>query len=660
MIELHDIFKTYRMGAELVHALRGVTLTIEAGEYIAITGPSGSGKSTLMHVIGLLDVPDRGSYRLGGREVAHLSEDELAIARREQVGFVFQQFHLLARTTAAENVSLPLIYSRHRHDLAVANRLLAQVGLAERAQHRPNELSGGQQQRVAIARALANGPRLLLADEPTGNLDSASQHEILGVLRELNRQGMTVVLVTHEEAVAREAARRIQMRDGMIQSDNTETRRTRSARLPPPQGEGMREGVGFVPTHSSTLPWREFLAHAHQGLRALAANKVRTALSVLGILIGVAAVVTVLALGSGASKAIEQQLSSLGSNLLLLRTGAARIGGAAQEAGLTARLTLEDVTAIKERVAGVRDAAPRVSGRVQASFGNRNWNTEIYGVGTAYAHMRASEPALGRFFTEEENLRRTRVALVGMTLVRELFNGENPIGEMIRIDKTSFHVIGVLPEKGASSWRDQDDVVVVPVLTAMRRVLGRNFLNFIDIEAENQDVIEDVKASVTELMLARRRVPPAQREGAFIVRNLSEIQAALTETSRTMAWLLSSIAAISLLVGGIGIMNIMLVSVTERTREIGLRKAIGARTRDIKAQFLIEAVVVSILGGAAGIVVGWGATTLMSELAGWDTAVTLGAIALAFAFSALVGIVFGIYPARRAASLNPIEALRYE
>ena len=650
MIELRDVHKTYQMGGEVVRALRGVTLTIESGEFVAITGPSGSGKSTLMHIIGLLDVPDKGSYRLQDREVSRLTEDELAVARREEIGFVFQQFHLLARTTAAENVSLPLLYSQHRFDLEAANGLLAQVGLKDRAMHRPNELSGGQQQRVAIARSLINAPRILLADEPTGNLDTKSQEEILGILKDLNRQGMTVIIVTHEADVASQAARRIQMRDGAIQSDER-------TRRPASEAAGAARAT---PPVVSALPWREFTEHVHQGFRSLASNKVRTALSMLGILIGVAAVVAVLALGQGAQKAIEQQLSSLGSNLLVLRTGAIRVGGVAQEAGATTRLTLEDVTAIQDRVIGVRAAAPTVSGRARASFANKNWNTQVMGVDTAYARMRASEPTFGRFFTQEENRLRARVALVGLTVVRELFAGESPIGETIKLNKINFQVVGVLPEKGSTAWRDQDDVVLVPVLTAMHRLLGKDYVDAIDIEAENVQAIEPAKTAVNELMLVRHRIPPSLRQDAYQIRNLADVQAALEESSRTMSWLLSSIAAISLLVGGIGIMNIMLVSVTERTREIGLRKAVGARPRDIQTQFLIEAVVVSLAGGVVGIVVGWAATLIMSYAAGWDTSVTPAAVALAFAFSAIVGIVFGIYPARRAANLNPIEALRYE
>jgi len=650
MIELRDVHKTYRMGTTEVQALRGVTLTIAQGDFVAISGPSGSGKSTLMHVIGLLDVPDRGSYRLNGSEVEQLSEDDLAQRRRREIGFVFQQFHLLARASAAENVCLPLLYSRGRPDTDAARALLAQVGLADRAQHRPNELSGGQQQRVAIARALVNRPSILLADEPTGNLDSASQREILAILEDLNRQGMTVVIVTHEDDVARHARRRIEMRDGEIQSDSGRGAQATNAAVAPsaPTGSDRRSRL------------REFLQHVRHGLRALAANKVRTGLSMLGVLIGVAAVVAMLALGRGAQDAVERQLSSLGSNLLVLRTGAVRVGGVAQEAGATTRLEVDDVTAIVDRVAGVRQAGPAVWGRVRATFGNKNWNTQITGAGVAYAQMRAAEPTIGRFFTEAENRNRVRVALVGLTLVRELFGGENPVGQTIKLNRISFTVIGVLPEKGSNSWRDQDDLIVVPVLTAMYRLLGKTYLDYIDIEAASPQAIEQVEREVRGLMAVRHRVPPAHREDAFQVRNLADIRAAYEESSRTMSLLLASIAAISLLVGGIGIMNIMLVSVTERTREIGLRKAIGARPRDILNQFLVETVVVSLAGGLSGIALGWAITVVLSHIADWRTTVTVGSVLLAFSFSAIIGIVFGIYPARRAAALNPIEALRYE
>jgi len=649
MIELRDLRKTYRMGDSLVHALQGVSLTIEPGEFVAITGPSGSGKSTLMHMIGLLDVPDSGSYRLLGRETAHLPEDELAVLRREAIGFVFQQFNLLPRVSAGENVAMPLLYSRHELDLTRAEQLLTQVGLADRLRHRSNELSGGQQQRVAIARALVNEPRIILADEPTGNLDTVSQQEIMEVLKSLNREGITIVIVTHEEEIAREARRRIRMRDGVVLSDES-------------TGTRARQRSDTKPDNRPVDRWRiqEVGEHVRQGLRALTNNKVRTALSMLGILIGVAAVVAMLALGRGAQKAIETQLASLGSNMLMLRQGAVRVGGVAQEAGETTRLSIDDVAAIKEQIAGVKYASPSVRGRAQVTFGNRNWNTQVLGVGPEYEHMRASQPQLGRFFTQGENQRRLRVALIGLTVVREVFGDRNPLGEYIKLNKISFQVIGVLPEKGASSWRDQDDVVVIPVQTAMYRLLGKNYVDYIDIEAESSDFLQSITDQSKELMLTRHRVPPSQQQAAFEVRNLADIQATMAESSRTMSFLLAAIAGISLLVGGIGIMNIMLVSVTERTREIGLRKAVGARRRDILSQFLAEALVVSLIGGLTGIAVGWILTVMMSLFAGWTASVTLDAVLLAFLFSAGIGVVFGIYPARQAAGLNPIEALRYE
>ena len=649
MIELKDICKTYRMGETSVAALRGVTLTIEPGDFVAITGPSGSGKSTLMHLIGLLDVPDSGSYRLLGKEVAHLEEDELAVLRREAIGFVFQQFNLLPRISAGENVAMPLLYSRHELDMARAETLLGQVGLKERVNHKSNELSGGQQQRVAIARALVNAPRIILADEPTGNLDTASQQEILAVLKDLNREGITVVIVTHEEEVAREARRRIRVRDGVIQSDE---------RTGPVGSSAPRN----APASRAPDRWhvKEIGEHLHQGLRTLATNKVRTALSMLGILIGVAAVVAMLALGRGAQRAIETQLASLGSNLLVLRQGAVRIGGVAQEAGTTTRLTIDDVAAIRENIAGVKEVSPSVSGRARVTFGNKNWNTQVLGAGPAYARMRAAQPQIGRFFTESENRRRSRVAVVGLTVVREIFGDHDPVGEFIKINRINFQVIGVLPEKGATSWRDQDDVVVLPVETAMYRLLGKNYVDYIDIEAASPEDLDPVSEAAKQLMFTRHRVPPSQRQDAFEVRNLADIQAAVEESSRTMSLLLAAIAGISLVVGGIGIMNIMLVSVTERTREIGLRKAVGARRRDILSQFLAETVVVSVTGGLAGIALGWLITFLMSRFAGWTAAITLDAVLLAFLFSAGIGILFGIYPARKAAGLNPIVALRYE
>ncbi|HPM41630.1 MAG TPA: ATP-binding cassette domain-containing protein, partial [bacterium] len=339
MIELKDVKKTYRMGDSEVHALDGVSLKIAEGEFVAVMGPSGSGKSTLMHLMGLLDTPDSGSYRLHDREVAGLSEDELAVLRREAVGFIFQQFHLLPRMTALENASLPLIYTREQVEKDDAKGLLRRMGLAERESHRPNELSGGQQQRVAIARALVNGPGIIFADEPTGNLDSASSDEIMAVLRELNENGITVVVVTHEEEIARSARRIVRMRDGRIVSDERIAKEPES-RKPAAQKRREPSGSGFG--------LAELVSHVTQGFKTLAANKVRTALSMLGILIGVAAVVAMLALGQGAKKAIEQQLSSLGSNLLMLRSGAFRMGGVALEAGATTRLRVEDAQSIKE------------------------------------------------------------------------------------------------------------------------------------------------------------------------------------------------------------------------------------------------------------------------------------------------------------------------
>ncbi|ASD64760.1 ABC transporter permease [Bdellovibrio bacteriovorus] len=650
MIDIKGIRKSYQMGDTKVDVLKGISLKIERGDFVAIMGPSGSGKSTLMHILGLLDVPSEGSYNLNGREVADLSEDELAIVRREEIGFIFQQFNLLPRMEAWQNVSLPLIYSEDGFSYDKAHTLLDKVGLAERIHHKSNELSGGQQQRIAIARSLINNPRIIFADEPTGNLDSKSEKEIMQILHKLNDQGITIIVVTHEEEIGQQAKRLIRLRDGVIQSDE---RLQALPAAPTIAQEKRRE-------KPAKWPVREMIEHLHQGFQTLAANKVRSGLSMLGILIGVAAVVGMLALGTGARQSIEKQLSSLGSNLLVLRAGNVRVGGVMQESGVRIRISLDDVNTIKNQISGIKDVSPSSSGRGQITYLNKNWNTQVMGVAPAYEQMRASTPIFGRFFSEEENQRRMLVAVIGTTVARELFGDKSPIGEMIKINKVNFRVIGVLPEKGAAGPQDQDDRILVPVVTAMYRLFGKNYVDSVDIEVRDAADIPDVQDSLQELMNKRHRVPVSSQGDAFNVFNMADIQQALNSTSQTLSMLLASIAAISLVVGGIGIMNIMLVSVTERTKEIGLRKAIGARRRDILLQFLAESIVVSVCGGLLGIALGVGFSLLISKVLGWSTVVSAGSVILSFGFSALIGIVFGSYPASKASKLHPIEALRYE
>jgi macrolide transport system ATP-binding/permease protein len=576
MIELKDITKTYQMGSVQVHALRNVSLKITPGEFVAIMGPSGSGKSTLLHIVGFLDRPDSGSYHLGNRDITKLSDDELALLRNRIAGFVFQQFHLLPRISAVENAELPLIYAGMGHLTEKALEKIRGVGLSDRAFHRPNELSGGEQQRVAIARSLVNEPLIILADEPTGNLDTKSEEEIIAILEELNQQGKTIVMVTHEQEIAAHAKRIIRMRDGEIIADERKKTKREQA-----SAKSQRLSIDALLSESRhTLATAAFMDHFRQALHAIVSHKMRSFLSMVGILIGIASVIAMLALGQGAKESISQRLASLGSNLLSIRPGSSRLHGVALEAGAVTRFTLQDSDAIAKLTDTVKRVSPSVRGGGQLVYGNKNWNTQIQGTGVDYAPMRAAVPTVGRFFTEEELRMRQKLAVIGTTVVEELF------GKRHRLNK--------------------------------------------------------------------------DKEDTFTIRNMAEIQEAFESTTRTMTWLLGSIAAIALLVGGIGIMNIMLVSVSERTREIGLRKALGAKKMDIMVQFLIEAVLMTISGGIVGILCGVGVSLLLALVAGWATKVSLFSIILATTFSLIVGIGFGLWPARQAAQLHPIEALRYE
>ncbi|MGA7760169.1 MAG: ABC transporter permease [Candidatus Binataceae bacterium] len=736
VISVTDLHKTYQLGDLEVRALRGISLTIERGEFIAIMGASGSGKSTLMHIVGCLDRPTAGRYLLEGVDVAPLSEPDLARIRSRRIGFVFQSFNLLSRTSALENVELPLFYSGDLAKGAIrAYEVLALLGLAGRERSHSNQLSGGQQQRVAIARALINNPAILMADEPTGNLDSQTSLEIMATLQKLNRgQGLTIVLVTHDAELAAFAARVVMLRDGLIISDKRQTARQAipgavvdspapaSAAVPgqgtQPQSSNFAAAQG-PQVHQESQRLHEFsesdsapLTFAIMALRAaaraLARNKLRSILTMLGIFIGVAALIAMVAVGQGANEAVEEQIASLGTNLLVVMPGATTANGVRAGFGSVSTLTVGDAEEI------IKDDWPvaRVSyldrQLAQVEYNRQNWSTNIQGVTPSYLPIRNWTVAEGRPLSEEDERSASRVCLLGQTVVTNLF-GEHtdPVGANIRVKSVDMQVIGVLEAKGQSGWgQDQDDVVLIPFSTAERKVLGvaappstspasaptpspsnpyaavptagtiyssdstqtspfgsppklTGVVHNIFVQAKSQTLIPQAMDQIIETLHNRHHIQPGQ-DNDFDVRNLSEVAQAAEGSSRIMALLLATVASISLLVGGIGIMNILLVSVTERTREIGIRMAIGARRVHILLQFLVEAILLGMVGGAGGILAGIGASQAISSIAGWPTLLSPTAIIGGFLFSAAVGVFFGYYPARQASLLNPIDALRYE
>ncbi|HPD18867.1 MAG TPA: ABC transporter permease, partial [Candidatus Goldiibacteriota bacterium] len=512
------------------------------------------------------------------------------------------------------------------------------------------ELSGGQQQRVAIARALVNNPDIILADEPTGNLDSKTQTEIMGMFTDLNKNGKTVILVTHEEDVAEYAKRIVKIKDGKIISDELKKGQRNS-------DNGEYEEKDNIKDTGDTIFNRTALVdYAKQAINSMLGNKLRTALSMLGILIGVAAVIAMMALGEGAKVSIQKSLSNLGSNLLTVMPGSKRSGGVSLGAGSVTRFTEQDAEAIG-KIEGVKYVCPNVQGRAQVVYRSNNWNTMVQGVDVSYPVIRNSQPEYGQFFTESDVKTRNRVAVIGKTVLTNLFGETDPIGQQIKINKIYFRVIGVLPEKGSAGFRDNDDVVIIPITTAMYRLLGKSYIDSIDVQVDDLSLMETVQDEIKQYLMKKYRL---QEDTGFRIMNMTEMQKTMTETANTMTMLLGFIAAISLLVGGIGIMNIMLVSVTERTREVGLRKALGAKRKDILYQFMIESVLITSVGGIIGIIFGSLISGLLSFLAKWAVAVSPIIVLIALVFSIAVGMVFGIMPARKAAELNPIDALRYE
>ena len=638
LIKLAGVTKAFQNGDLSTRVLHGIDLEIYPGEFVAIIGQSGSGKSTLMNILGCLDKPSEGEYCFAGKNVSSFDADELAQLRREAFGFVFQSYNLLAGATACENVEMPATYSgmlpAERRERAA--ELLSSLGLSARLDHRPNQLSGGQQQRVSIARALMNGGQIILADEPTGALDSNSGKEVMKLLKNLSEQGHTIILITHDTHVASHAHRLIEISDGVVVAD------------PGPSN------VDHVPTlepklHGEPSFSTEIVEGAKTAFRSLRSNIFRTVLTLLGIVIGVGSVITMLAIGDGAKKAVVDSISAMGSNLLIVRPG----GPEQRRAWEIRTLVPEDVKAINE-LPHVAAALPELTGSYTLRYGNVDVSTDINATGFNYPTVRKWDVASGTFFTEEDENTYATVAVLGTTIKRKMFGDEDPLGNYIIVNNVLFQVIGIMAERGADAGgQDQDDKVMVPYTTGSLRIFGRRHLRNVTISVANETYMQDVQASVSSLLLERHGTED------FTIRNMASLIDTLSATQNTMTILLGSIAAISLLVGGIGVMNIMLVSVTERTREIGVRMATGARPRNIMQQFLIEALAVSALGGMIGVMLGLLCAALVGRF-GMPIDYSMGPVVLAFSCAFLTGLIFGFLPARKAARLNPVTALASE
>ncbi|HJV24932.1 MAG TPA: MacB family efflux pump subunit [Aromatoleum sp.] len=639
LIELSGVRKTFYNGEIAVEVLHDIDLRIYPGEFVAIVGSSGSGKSTLMNVLGCLDRPTGGTYRFMGQDVSRLDRDELAQLRRETFGFVFQSYNLIAGASARENVEVPAVYCgmppAERHARAIS--LLTMLGLESRCEHRPNQLSGGQQQRVSIARALMNGGRVILADEPTGALDSRSGAEVMQMLRKLSADGHTIILITHEREVAEQAQRIIEIRDGNIIAD---------------PGPLPRSGPepDFAPHIDRTSPLSDVIEAARTALRALRTNIFRAALTLLGIVIGVAAVIAMLAIGDGAKRDVVDRISSMGTNLLTVRPGAPNQRGR----DTPATLVVDDVRALRD-LPNVLTAVPDQNTGVTVRYGGADQRTSAEVTGADYPLARNWPVARGTFFSAEDERRYAAVAVLGETVAKALFGDDDPVGAYMIVNNLVFQVIGVMGPMGATPWgSDQDDVIFVPFTTGSLRLTGQRFLRSAIVAVEDVNRIDETQEEVRALLQARH-----SGVEDFQIRNMASIIASATETQNTLTVLLGTVAAISLLVGGIGVMNIMLVSVTERTREIGIRMATGARMRNILQQFLIEALVVSALGGLIGVGVGLGAAAI---IAAFDTPIqySLSPVLLAFGCAFATGLIFGYLPARKAARLDPVVALASE
>lgn len=647
IITLEAVNKYYGQGANRIHVLKDISFAVEDGDFVAIIGQSGSGKSTLMNIIGCLDTQSSGVCRIAGADTASLLPDQLADLRGRFIGFIFQRYNLLPSLSAAENTALPAVYAGlgGRQRLERAARLLEGLGLADKTANLPAELSGGQQQRVSIARALMNGGRIILADEPTGALDSKSGENVMEILKGLNRQGHTIVVVTHDHGVAAHANRVVEILDGRIVADQ---RNREQAAVTP--GAGHRSGRRSSLLSNKLDQCREAF---RMSVQAILAHKMRSLLTMLGIVIGIASVVSVVALGNGSQQKIIEDINSMGSNTIDIMRGE---GFGDRHAGRIHTLTVADAD-ILGRQPYVAAVTPNTSNSGDLVFGNVTVTATLNGVGEQYFDVRSLEIEQGRFFTKDDVKATAGYTVIDHNTYSRLFQpGENVVGRVIMFRQKPLTIIGVLKRQDRSFGPGLDSLeIYAPYTTVMRRITGARFINSITVRAEDHVIPLMAEKKIIELLTARHK------KQDFFTINTDSIRQTVENTTNTLKLLISGIAVISLVVGGIGVMNIMLVSVTERTREIGVRMAVGARQGNIMEQFLIEAVLLCLVGGVMGILfsrlVGWGLGMISDD---FPMLYSSGITVVALACSSAIGIIFGFIPARNAARLNPIDALARE
>ncbi|EJO36137.1 MULTISPECIES: MacB family efflux pump subunit [Acinetobacter] len=654
LLEVSQLTREFPAGEGTVQILKGIDLKIYPGELVAIIGQSGSGKSTLMNILGCLDKPTQGSYKVNGKETRKLEPDELAQLRREYFGFIFQRYHLLGDLSAAGNVEVPAIYagadSTERHERA--QKLLTDLGLGDKTQNRPSQLSGGQQQRVSIARALMNGGDVILADEPTGALDKHSGVEVMRILRELNAKGHTIILVTHDINVAKNATRIIEISDGQIIDDrqNIPEYQENEAALEPVQTL-VKEPQAKISSWRSAL---DRLGEAFRmALLAMNAHRMRTFLTMLGIIIGIASVVSVVALGNGSQKQILENISSLGTNTITIYQG--RGFGDNSRSSQVKTLIPADADALADQPY-VQGVSPTVNNSVTGRFKDTEASITVNGVSDQFFDVRGLNFTAGQAFDKFAINERSQDVVIDSNTQKTLFaDGSDPIGQVILLGSVPSRVIGVV-EANAGMFGSDSLNVYLPYSTVMSRMLGQSNVRSIIVRVKDEYSSSAAENAILSLL--------EQRHGAQDVysQNSDSIRETIENTTKTMTLLVSAIAVISLVVGGIGVMNIMLVSVTERTQEIGVRMAVGARQSDILQQFLIEAILVCILGGILGVLLSLGLGQLVTKLSNgsFQMAYSTTSMIAAFVCSSMIGIVFGFLPARNAAQLDPVAALSRE